>query len=71
MANEKLKKGDRVRQVKMYHPGQECYLGRCGTVVDVRYNPNMAVYGKGEEIIVKFDEYDCKWIEYSCVLEKI
>lgn len=69
--DEKLKKGDRVRQVRVPHQGQECYLGRCGTVVETRYNPNMAVYGKGEEIIVQFDGDKSRWIEYSDKLEKI
>lgn len=67
----KFKQGDRVRQIKVSRPEQECYLGRIGTVVEIRKNTNMAVYGKGEEVIVQFDGDNSKWIEYETQLEKI
>lgn len=69
---EKIKVGDKVRQVRVSHyPEQKCYLGRVGVVVEKRYNKNMAAYGKGDEILVNFDGSSSKWIEYECNLEKI
>lgn len=66
----KIKVGDRVRQIKVAHyPEQKELLGRVGTVVETRYNHNMAVYGKGDEIIVQFDGDGCRWIEYEDKLE--
>ena len=66
-----FKKGDRVRQIKVSDPRQNHYLGRTGTVTEVRYNNNMAAYGKGKEILVQFDGDKCSWIEYETTLEII
>ena len=69
--DERIKVGDRVRQVRTYYPEQHMYIGRVGTVTEIRYNPNMAVYGKGEEILVRWDGQRSNWIEYEYVLEVI
>lgn len=42
-----------------------CNYGRKGTVVEKRYNPNMAYCGKGDEIIVEFDGEKSRWIYYE------
>ena len=68
---EKIKVGDKVRQVKVAHVEQTCYLGRVGVVKETRYNHNMAAYGKGDEILVDFDGSGSLWIEYEEYLEKI
>ena len=32
------------------------YIGRTGTVIETRYNRNMAGYGMGNEVIVRLDD---------------
>lgn len=58
-----MKPGDRVRvcfeddytaAVKQAQ-GIRSAIGRTGTVVELRYNRNMAVYGLGDEILVRMD----------------
>ena len=68
----KFNVGDKVRQIKVSHyPEQSHYLGRTGVVKEIRCNYNMAVYGKGDEILVDFDGSGSLWIEYEDSLEKI
>jgi len=60
---EKFKKGDRVRvcwiddytRDVMIHQGIALPTGRTGTVVETRFNPNMACYGEGNEVLVDMD----------------
>ena len=59
-----FKKGDRVRVCSiddysrscMTHLGIALPIGRTGTVEEVRFNPNMAVYGLGIEILVRMND---------------
>ena len=46
-----MKAGDKVRFI------DGMYAGRVATIETMRYNPNMAVYGRGEEIIVRLGDH--------------
>ena len=46
-----LKVGDRVRILVLSNKG------KLGTIDERRWNKNMAVYGQGDEILVKVDGY--------------
>ena len=61
---KEFKKGDRVRvcwesdydkmvQRSLNYPSN---IGRLGTVVETQYNPRMAVYGQGNEVLVHMDD---------------
>lgn len=56
-----MKPGDRVRvcfeddYTERQAQGIRSNIGRTGTVVELRYNRNMAVYGLGDEILVRMD----------------
>lgn len=50
------------------------YIGRTGTIIETRHNRNMAIYGRGNEVIVRLDDdFDKtnKWIFCDIDLEKI
>lgn len=59
-----FKKGDRVRVCwesdydKMVQKsiGIPSNIGKTGTVEDTRFNPNMDVYGQGNEVLVRMDD---------------
>ncbi len=58
-----FKKGDRVRVCwidsyttdVMLYLGVASPIGRTGTVVETSFNPNMARYGEGNEVLVDMD----------------
>lgn len=56
-----FKKGDRVEICWMSEymnnlfDGKHPSIGKRGTVVECRYNPNMTVYGMGNEVLVRLD----------------
>lgn len=62
-----LKQGERVRVCDEAIYNKELYkncigkssVGRTGTVQEIRYNKNMACYGKQVEVVVKMD--DCRY----------
>ena len=68
-----MKKGDRVRvcwicdyDAELFrYFGMQSPIGRTGTVVQTQFNPNMARYGMGNEVLVRMDndDTDSIWIE--------
>jgi len=71
-----MKVGDRVKVAKISDYAknwykkfpQGCPLGKIGIVTKKDYNPNMAVYGRGNQVYVRFDGEDYNTI---CIEEEL
>lgn len=68
-----MKAGDKVRIAKVSDYNTMLYkstntpspIGETGVVIETRFNPNMARYGQGNEVLVRMDKDGGKalWIE--------
>lgn len=68
-----MKAGDKVRIARVSDYNAMLYkstntpspIGETGVVIETRFNPNMARYGQGNEVLVRMDKDGGKalWIE--------